>query len=638
MYTNATARFLTATVLLAQGVFAQAPAPLPQVDWRRVGNSAIDRSLAGLATGPVDRVWFSASGSLLIHSSSGRVFETTDFESWKASAASTPPEAPVRAANLPEPGARLRASSPSAAILYAVGKFAYRSENDGASWDNLTNFRGTSILGNGLNDLAVSPTSDDQIVVAGVNGVFRSMDGGKSWSGLNQDLPNLPAAKIVSLPVGDHGVKLSLPDSSEVEWQPGQKIAWSQADNTEAANDAEIRQVLSRRLNLPVTSYAVSGDYLYAGLAAGLVTVSNDGGQTWRPFPFAESGPVERFWVDPNDPRVALAVLGARRHDLGSAIPRIHVVKTENGGLFWDNVTGNLPDIGVHGITADRASGGIYAATDAGVFMTYANLGTLGVAPQWRPVPGLPGAADDVKLDAQGNQLWASAEGYGVYATLAPHRLLDPRVVSTADLVARATAPGSLISVLGARVQAARAGDIQVPVLSATENESQLQIPFEATGSTFSLAVDRAEGRIDASIGGARTGGARDFRRSRRLARAPGWRESGLIARRHEPGAFPRPRFQIMATGLGRVKPDWPTGLGRIPPENPPEVVANVKAYLDNQPVEVTRATTSPLPRLLPGGDHGPEDRQRRSGRAVSRSERPDQQSGARLHRTLTTP
>jgi len=53
----------------------------------------------------------------------------------------------------------LRARSPSATVVYSVSqKSAYRSENEGVSWDNLTGFRGRSILGDGLSDLAVSPS------------------------------------------------------------------------------------------------------------------------------------------------------------------------------------------------------------------------------------------------------------------------------------------------------------------------------------------------------------------------------------------------------------------------------------------------------------------------------------------------
>jgi uncharacterized protein (TIGR03437 family) len=52
--------------------------------------------------------------------------------------------------------------------------------------------------------------------------------------------------------------------------------------------------------------------------------------------------------------------------------------------------------------------------------------------------------------------------------------------------------------------------------------------------------------------------------------------------------------MQIWATGLGRVAPEWPTGM-QAPLDNPPAVVAQVRAYLDGKPLQVTRAT------LLPG-------------------------------------
>jgi uncharacterized protein (TIGR03437 family) len=50
---------------------------------------------------------------------------------------------------------------------------------------------------------------------------------------------------------------------------------------------------------------------------------------------------------------------------------------------------------------------------------------------------------------------------------------------------------------------------------------------------------------------------------------------------------------QILTTGLGRVRPDWPTGMA-APLEEPPQVIATVRAFLDREPVEVTRATLAP--------------------------------------------
>ena len=196
VYKTATLRIAIATVLfwaalLAQTTQAQPVQPTAEIqrDWRRVGNAAIDRSLAGLATGPVNRVWYSNSGSLMVQTASGRVLETADFEKWKAVAPGTSVAVPPNPQNalavrLPENGAMVRAAVGAPSTNYAFGKFVYRSETGGASWDNLTAFRNISIIGDDIRDLAVSPSNPDEIVVTGGAGVFRSLDAGKTWSGL----------------------------------------------------------------------------------------------------------------------------------------------------------------------------------------------------------------------------------------------------------------------------------------------------------------------------------------------------------------------------------------------------------------------------------------------------------------------
>ena len=62
-----------------------------------------------------------------------------------------------------------------------------------------------------------------------------------------------------------------------------------------------------------------------------------------------------------------------------------------------------------------------------------------------------------------------------------------------------------------------------------------------------------------------------------------------------EPGRAARAgsRLQILATGLGRVTPRWPTGTP-APAENTPKVIAPVRVFVDRVPVEVTRATLAP--------------------------------------------
>ncbi len=67
-------------------------------------------------------------------------------------------------------------------------------------------------------------------------------------------------------------------------------------------------------------------------------------------------------------------------------------------------------------------------------------------------------AAWDVRLNPD-NTLTVALDGYGVFETAAPHHTMNVRIVSGADLTPRPAAPGSLISVLGARVQTSKVAD-----------------------------------------------------------------------------------------------------------------------------------------------------------------------------------
>jgi len=585
-------------------VWAQ-PAPglaaLPVMEWRRVGNSSIDLGLAGLATGGVERVWFTSDGGRLnIRTSTGARFETGDFEAWTsataASAAEPPRPASVPLGRVPEPAASVRIAPGQPARAYAFGRFVHRTDNGGAIWENVTAFHAESIVGGGLRDLAVSPVNSDDVVVAGAAGVFRSLDGGKSWSGLNQGLPNLPVARLRSLPSGTSGALVELTDASVVEWQPGEKAAWRPADSTGAQTELRLRQALTLERGTEVTAVAISGDFVYTGMATGSILVSSDGGRSWQTWPdqtLPGQTPVRGFWIDSQDPRVAVAVLGARTAASGQ-VP-VHVVRTQNGGGFWDNITSNLPDVAVNGVAAERASGAIYVASDQGVFFTRTDLGALGAATSWTALAGLPAGRTagtmDVRLDAGGNQLWVAVAGYGTYNVLAPHRMGDPRVVSAADFVARAVAPGSLVSVKGAKVDAARSGDLSVPVLAASDTESQLQVPFEARGTTWSLAIDSNGARrvlAPLPLGPAAPSIFVNHDGAPLLLDA----DSGVLLDAMHP-AHSRARLQILSTGLGQVTPDWPTGMP-APLDNSPRVVAPVKAWLDRAPVEVTRAVLAP--------------------------------------------
>jgi uncharacterized protein (TIGR03437 family) len=576
--------------LVALAVVLPAQGQSLRPDWRHIGNSAIELGLPAPATGPINRVWYSANGAgLLVTTVSGRTFETADFENWTLSQAAPPERATVPVPpRLPETSVQLVRTDGQPARLYALGTNAYRSDDGGLSWMNLTAYRNTPILGSGLRDLAVSPRNPDEITIAAATGVWRSLDGGQSWDGLNRSLPNLPAVRITSLAAGASGIRLSVSgveaESQEVEWAPGEKAAWRPVSNASLAMNAAARENYSRLTGLRVKAYAAAGSYLYLGSADGWLWSSSDQGTTWNKQRVSSATSIEMLFVDPSEPRTALAAAANRSAG--------RILRTTNGGLFWDDLSGNLPAGPAHSVTADLRTGAVYAATEAGIFFTFANLSAPAPATAWIPLnAGLPeAAATDVRLDPAGNQLFVALDGYGVYAALAPHRMRELQLVSAADYRQRAAAPGSLLSVLGGKVTSARSGDQSVPVLAATDSESQIQVPFEADGSGLSLLLETATGRTAAGLPLLKTSPAIFVDRDNTplLLNA----DSGVLLDAMAP-VRAGGRLQILATGLGAVKPDWPTGLAG-PLENPPAVVAPVHVYLDRTPLEVTRAILAP--------------------------------------------
>jgi uncharacterized protein (TIGR03437 family) len=223
--------------------------------------------------------------------------------------------------------------------------------------------------------------------------------------------------------------------------------------------------------------------------------------------------------------------------------------------------------------------------------MTRGELFAAAPATNWTPLAGLPQArALDVRLDADGNQLFVALEGYGVYAAMAPHRFWNLRVVNAADFSSRPAAPGSLLSVLGGRIRLARAGDLSLPVLAASDLESQLQVPFEASGQALSLALETVQGTFRMALPLETVSPAIFIDRDATPLVLNA--DTGVILDAMHP-ARSNGRLQILATGLGKVKPDWPTGRPG-PIENPPQVIAPVRAFLDRLPVDVTRSVVAP--------------------------------------------
>jgi uncharacterized protein (TIGR03437 family) len=562
--------------------------------WRPVGTSSADLQLAAPATGPVIQVWYSDDGSQLYAlTKSGKLFETLNFEAWvPASGDPKPPGTFNRVpARIPDPSATFVALQSDSTEMWGLGSQLFRSVDNGRSWDSLTAYRTQSIVGSGMHSVAVSPRDPDQIVVANDSGVWRSMDGGLTWAGLNQYLPNLLVERILATPSGAHGARIQVDSLGVLELPPGASV-WQPAPALAPQVTAEIetRQLYSGRIHAEVNTFSAftrgAAQVVYAGTSDGQIFKSVDGGESFLPTqsPALKGQKVERIFVDPQLPGMALAALSGDG-------PR--VLRSVSEGVSWDDISSDLPKTAAHSVTADRTSGAVYLATDAGIYYTHAGLTAATTAENWSSVStALPIArAMDVRLDPRRVQLYAALDGYGVYAAPAPHRGQVLRLLNAADNSARPAAPGSLLSVVGQRVDEATAGGLSYPVWNIAGTDSQIQVPFEAVGPTVALALHTAAGTtVDQDL------------RVQPVSPAILVNSDGIPALFDADSGMPigtgnaahsGQRIQIMATGLGKVRPDWFTGRP-APAENPPAVVADVRTYLDTNPVTTSAATLAP--------------------------------------------
>jgi uncharacterized protein (TIGR03437 family) len=164
-------------------------------------------------------------------------------------------------------------------------------------------------------------------------------------------------------------------------------------------------------------------------------------------------------------------------------------------------------------------------------------------------------------------------------------------LLHAADYGQRPAAPGALLTIAGSRAETVTANNLPGVVLSATPVESQIQLPFEVAGDSVRITAQRA-GAAALSFGLPLRQVAPAI-----LVDGDGFpvvidADSGLQVDSLNP-VRPGARLQVLATGLGRVRPDWPAGLP-APADHPPAVVAGMRVLVDGAPAHLTRAVLAP--------------------------------------------
>lgn len=261
---------------------------------------------------------------------------------------------------------------------------------------------------------SVPPTT----VYAGLEGggVYRSVNGGVTWSAFNTGFPNPATTNVRALLTSGlevwAGTDSGLWKSTGGAWQP---IA--QGPEDDPANPKKLNQSVQSLISLP-------GGVMLAGVFSGGVYRSTDGGATWKP-PAVNSGipPSSTiFNLTSNVPGVVYATGGegvfislnagaswtrfsdgipgsatpiatwayspARPNILFASTASNGLYRSWNAGITWSEINDGLGAVRARGLQVITSSAGahLYAGTENGLWEALQKGTVLPSAPKWHKV------------------------------------------------------------------------------------------------------------------------------------------------------------------------------------------------------------------------------------------------------------
>ena len=575
---------------------------------------------------------------LYLKTASGYIWESRDegvtwlpFRSVSGSVTKTPftqPVEPVLNVQLPggEEVTRVMEHPFRRSEYFALGFNLYRSVDRGATWTNLTGDAMGSTIGPWQMALAISPTRPDTVIVGNAFGLWKSADNGLTWNGLNHNLPNFPAGKLIYPPsskrfIGFYAEKFGVVEtrgSLDSHWRkPTTKTpAYLSLKELNKRYEKDAFRVspypldtpsgfsLSYRVlidGIPVTEdltacgvskcvnpemhyiSAFSGGmgkkYSYLGTSDGFVWVSQDHGLSWSKS-YGRSmtdSPVISLFAYPMQSEIAVLILGHKS--------RKRVLYTVDGGAYWNDLTGDLPKGRLSALVVDLSTDALYVSGDSGVFYVVSNLTEPLVEVKWKPLGVLPASVKDILLDEVTDRLYAVVDGYGVFTAKTPVIPDGFRILNAADFTRRETAPGGLLTVFGKTPERITIDGRVAPLLFSDGMETQVQVPYNVSGKAISLTLSTKQENLKILYPLRETSPAIFVDRGNPLVLDAVTSQS--IEARHP--AIAGSRILVLATGLGAVKPAWPTGVAG-PSDFSPAVVKTVKAYLGDVLLDVKSA------------------------------------------------
>jgi photosystem II stability/assembly factor-like uncharacterized protein len=226
--------------------------------------------------------------------------------------------------------------------------------------------------------ILISP-HDPKVVYHGANVLFRTADGGQTWSAISGDLTRN--------------------DKSKQKWSGGPITG----DNTGVEHYGTIFTVAESPLEQGL---------IWAGSDDGLVHVTRDGGKSWTNVTAAipklpEWGSVKGIDASPFEAGTAYVAVDAHRMD----DMRPYLWKTSDYGKTWKSLSAGLAaDVYLHAVRVDpKKKGQLYLGTERGVMMSRddgASWESLQLNLPTVAVHDLVVKGDDLVLGTHGRSIW----------------------------------------------------------------------------------------------------------------------------------------------------------------------------------------------------------------------------------------
>lgn len=239
--------------------------------------------------------------------------------------------------------------------------------------------------------VAMSP-QDSNVVYQGANVLFKTTDGGNTWTIISPDLTRNDKSKQQS---------------------SGGPIT---KDNTSVEYYDTI---------FAIAPSSLEKDLIWIGSDDGLVHLTRDGGQHWSdvtPKNMPEWSEISL--IDPSPYAAGSAYIAVDRHASGDFRPYIY--KTEDYGKSWTSIANGLPqDSYVHAVREDpKKKGLLFAGTELGIYVSFDDGGN------WQPLQlNLP-HAPIYDLMVHGNDLIVATHGraFWILDDISPLRQLTSAI------------------------------------------------------------------------------------------------------------------------------------------------------------------------------------------------------------------